>query len=145
MDSTSYETLKLYPSYLSSSHISKLWHARFGHSILIAYGEHSRMGVANRFAKGWESKASMYLMHQREKQLRDLRRVIQQLELPHMDLCGPMQQVSLGGQAYFDLIINDFSRMTWFNRMTWVHFLKHKSNVFVTAYDWMTIVELESC
>ena len=31
------------------------------------------------------------------------------LELVHMDLCGPMQTISLGGSLYFMLLVDDFS------------------------------------
>lgn len=30
----------------------------------------------------------------------------------HMDLCGPMQHASLGGSEYFELNVDDFSRLT---------------------------------
>ena len=33
------------------------------------------------------------------------------LELAHMDLCGPMQTISLGGSLYFMLLVDDFSQL----------------------------------
>ena len=55
-----------------------------------------------------------------------------------MDLCGPMQNTSLGGSEYFMLIIDDFSRLTW------VFFLKHKSEAFLSLKEWVALVEKES-
>ena len=43
------------------------------------------------------------------------------LQLVHMDLCGPARTRKPSGESYFMLIIDDFSRMTW------VAFLKNKS------------------
>ena len=45
------------------------------------------------------------------------------LELLHMDLFGPQNYVSLGGNKYCLVIVNDFSRYTW------VFFLDDKSKV----------------
>ena len=46
------------------------------------------------------------------------------LELLHMDLFGPSRTMSLGGNYYAFVIINDFSRYTW------TLFLESKSDVF---------------
>ena len=46
------------------------------------------------------------------------------LELIQGDLCGPMQTKSLGGNIYFLLFIDDYSRMSW------VYFLQHKLETF---------------
>ena len=43
------------------------------------------------------------------------------LQLVDMDLCGPARTKKPSGESYFMLIIDDFSRMTW------VAFLKNKS------------------
>ena len=43
------------------------------------------------------------------------------LHLVHMDLCGPSRTNALGGESYFMMIIYDFTRLTW------VAFLKYKS------------------
>ena len=43
------------------------------------------------------------------------------LQLVHMDLCGPARTKTPSEESYFMLIIDDFSRMTW------VSFLKNKS------------------
>jgi hypothetical protein len=43
-----------------------------------------------------------------------------------MDLFGPTSFVSIGGNSYCLLIVDDYSRFTW------VYFLLDKSNVFET-------------
>jgi hypothetical protein len=46
------------------------------------------------------------------------------LQLVHMDLCGPSRKEGMGKENYFMLIIDDYSRLTW------VAFLKEKSEAF---------------
>jgi transposase InsO family protein len=41
-----------------------------------------------------------------------------------MDLCEPSQKEGIGGECYFMLVIDDFSRLTW------VSFLREKSDAF---------------
>jgi hypothetical protein len=48
------------------------------------------------------------------------------LELLHMDLFGPTSFVSIGGNSYCLVIVDDYSRFTW------VYILRDKSNVFET-------------
>ncbi|GKE19254.1 retrovirus-related pol polyprotein from transposon TNT 1-94 [Tanacetum coccineum] len=43
-----------------------------------------------------------------------------QLELIHMDLCGPMRVASINGKKYILMIVDDYSRYTW------VYFLHSK-------------------
>nr|GEZ06405.1 integrase, catalytic region, zinc finger, CCHC-type, peptidase aspartic, catalytic [Tanacetum cinerariifolium]GEZ06412.1 integrase, catalytic region, zinc finger, CCHC-type, peptidase aspartic, catalytic [Tanacetum cinerariifolium] len=44
----------------------------------------------------------------------------QRLHLLHMDLCGPMRIASINGKRYVLVIVDDYSRYTWF------HFLRSK-------------------
>ena len=46
------------------------------------------------------------------------------LELLHMDLMGPMQVESHGGERYAYVVVVDFSRFTWIN------FIREKYDVF---------------
>jgi hypothetical protein len=48
------------------------------------------------------------------------------VELLYMDLFGPTSFVSIGGNSYCLVIVDDYSRFTW------VYFLRDKSNVFET-------------
>lgn len=60
------------------------------------------------------------------------------LELIHSDICGPMRTNSLGGYKYFALFIDDFSRMTF------VYFLKNKSDILDEFKKFKVRVELET-
>jgi hypothetical protein len=46
------------------------------------------------------------------------------LQIVHMDLCGPSRKEGTGEECYFMLVIDDFPRLTW------VAFLREKSDVF---------------
>lgn len=48
----------------------------------------------------------------------------EKLDLVHSDVSRPMKTTSVNGNKYFILFIDDFTRMTW------VYFLKQKSEVF---------------
>jgi len=49
-------------------------------------------------------------------------KIIDPLELLHIDLCGPAAIESLGGSKYILVIVDDYSRFTW------VYFLRHKQD-----------------
>ena len=98
--------------------VGDLWHARFGH---LNY-EYLRQAFRKQMVLGLPdvgvnvTKCSSCLKGKQHKDpfpKQASRRATQPLELVHMDLCGPMQQTSLGGSSYFMLIVNDFSRLTW--------------------------------
>lgn len=65
-------------------------------------------------------------------------RARKRLELIHTDICGPMKTHSLGQQRYFIIFIDDFSRMTW------IYFLKEKSEAFITFKRFKALVEKQS-
>ncbi|KAL8117736.1 hypothetical protein AgCh_015569 [Apium graveolens] len=60
------------------------------------------------------------------------------LELVHTDVCGPMRTPSLAENRYFVLFIDDYSRMTW------VYFMKYKSEVFSIFKKFKKFVEKQS-
>lgn len=60
------------------------------------------------------------------------------LELIHTNICGKMQTPSLSQYRYFLTFIDDFSRMTW------VYFLKEKSETFVVFKRFKALVEKQS-
>lgn len=60
---------------------------------------------------------------------RDYIKSTRPLELVHSDVCGPMENVSLGGSRYFVSFIDDFSRYTH------VYFIDKKSDVFSVFRD----------
>lgn len=55
----------------------------------------------------------------------------------HADLCGPMEVNSLNGSRYFLLFIDDYSRMTF------IYFLKHKSECFSKFKEFKSMVETQ--
>lgn len=60
------------------------------------------------------------------------------LELVHTDVCGPMTTPSHGENKYFILFIDDFTRMTW------VFFMRQKSEVFTIFKKFKSFVEKQS-
>ncbi|KAK2979848.1 hypothetical protein RJ640_000735 [Escallonia rubra] len=60
------------------------------------------------------------------------------LELIHVNVCGPIDPVSLGKNISFLLFIDHYSRKTW------VYFLKQKSEVFSTFKRFKALVEKHS-
>lgn len=67
-----------------------------------------------------------------------LKRATRTLELLHSDICGPMSTESLGNNLYFVLFIDDYTRMTW------VYFLKQKSEVFSVFKRFKQMIEVQS-
>ena len=57
------------------------------------------------------------------------------LELVHTDVYGLMRTLSLDGSKYFILFIDEYSKMTW------VYFMKERSEVFSIFYKWKKFVE----
>lgn len=68
-------------------------------------------------------------MTRKSYQNRDDIKSTRPLELIHSDVCGPMENVSLGGSRYFVSFIDDFSRYTH------VYFIDKKSDVFSVFKD----------
>ncbi|CAH2088142.1 unnamed protein product [Euphydryas editha] len=59
------------------------------------------------------------------------------LELVHTDLCGPMENLSLGKAKYFLLFVDDFSRMCT------VYFLREKNETFKYFKQYKELVETQ--
>lgn len=57
------------------------------------------------------------------------------LELVHTDVCGPMENASIGGAKYFVTFIDDFSRKVY------VYIIKSKSDVFEKFKIFKSLVE----
>lgn len=57
------------------------------------------------------------------------------LEIVHADVCGPMEERSIGGTKYFLVLEDDFSRMSF------VYFLKNKDEVFDKFTEFKNMVE----
>ena len=59
------------------------------------------------------SACALRKQHRDEFPLHQEKRQTGLLELIHIDLCGPMQTISLRGASYFLKFIDDRSRYTW--------------------------------
>jgi hypothetical protein len=57
------------------------------------------------------------------------------LEIVHIDVCGPMTTTSLSRYSYYVSFIDDFSRISW------IYFLKTKSEVFNKLKEFKALVE----
>jgi transposase InsO family protein len=57
------------------------------------------------------------------------------LNIIHLDVCGPISATLLSGYVYYVSFIDDFSRKTW------IYFLKYKSKVFNKLKELKALVE----
>lgn len=64
-------------------------------------------------------------------------KVIEPLELLHIDLCSQFAIESIGGNKYIFIIVDDFSHFTW------VFFLKQKSKAIPRLKDTIKLIELQ--
>lgn len=60
------------------------------------------------------------------------------LQLVHMDLCGPMNEDSLGGNKYFYFLVDDYSRWCW------IYLLENKSDAFDSFHKFQVLVERQT-
>nr|GEW21525.1 retrovirus-related Pol polyprotein from transposon TNT 1-94 [Tanacetum cinerariifolium] len=58
-----------------------------------------------------------------------------QLQILHMDLCGPMRVESINGKKYVLVIVDDYSRYTW------THFLRSKDETPKVFIDFLKLVQ----
>nr|GFA04696.1 retrovirus-related Pol polyprotein from transposon TNT 1-94 [Tanacetum cinerariifolium] len=58
-----------------------------------------------------------------------------QLQLLHMELCGPMRVESINGKKYVLVIVDDYSRYTW------THFLRSKDETSEVLIDFLRLVQ----
>ena len=112
----------------------KLWHRRFGHlgynNLLQLKDKQMAEGIATTaqsFKAQQEHKpfceACTLAKHRRLPFPKSDSKSSRQLELVHMDVCGPMQVTSEGGAAYMATFTDDYSRLSE------VQMLKQKSGV----------------
>ncbi|KAL3534238.1 hypothetical protein ACH5RR_002699 [Cinchona calisaya] len=104
---------------------SWLWHKRLGHLNFRSLKVLQQKGMAYGLPKieekdGVCQDCALGKQHRQPFPKGVAWRVKEILELVHTDVCGQMR-TSHGGNKYFILFIDDFSRMTW------VYFLKEKS------------------
>nr|GFC10033.1 hypothetical protein [Tanacetum cinerariifolium] len=58
-----------------------------------------------------------------------------QLQLLHMDLCGPMRVASINGKRYVLVIVDDYYRYTW------THFMRSKDETPEVLIDFLSVVQ----
>jgi hypothetical protein len=105
----------------------RLWHVRYGHLNFDSLSQLQKQGMVKGLPtfKRDTSKceACIYGKQSREIFSTSSWHANRRLQLVHSNVCGPLE-TSFGGCKYFLLFIDDFSRITW------VYFLKQKSEVF---------------
>ncbi|KMQ91985.1 gag-pol polyprotein [Lasius niger] len=111
---------------------AELWHRRLGH-----LGRTGMKLLRDKHAKGLRFESPLRepcVICCKGKQHRQPhpsvnKRTKQVLELLHMDLCGPMENTSLGGSRYFMTIVDDHSRKIF------IYFLEKKSQALECFED----------
>ena len=106
-----------------------LWHKRMGHLNFDNIVKISKNEVVRDFPKIVKPLNSACRHCQHGKQTRASFKTKEHmtshlLEMVHTDLCGPTRTKILQGEYYCMLLIDDYTRMTW------VTFLKEKSEAF---------------
>jgi hypothetical protein len=127
----------------ASVDVSWLWHKRLGHlnfgSLFMLQKKNLVRGLSsftnpdNKLCEGCvigKQHRDSFPSHQF--------RAAEPLALVHADICGPMQTLSLAQNKYFLLFVDDFSRMSW------VYFLREKSQAFSFFQKFKAHVEKES-
>ncbi|CAN0856784.1 Retrovirus-related Pol polyprotein from transposon TNT 1-94 [Linum grandiflorum] len=122
---------------------SKLWHRRFGHYNMESLNYLQKKNLIKdlptlqKFQEVCEP-CQLGKQHRDSFPSQSSWRAKKKLELIHTDVCGPMQDPSLNNNKYFILFIDDFTRMTW------VYFMRHKSEVSSIFKRFKTMVENQS-
>ena len=120
-----------------------LWHKRYGHYHLNALKYlHDKQILRNLPPiQVYDDVCDACLLgelHRQHFPIEKAWRAREKLELVHTDLCSPMRTLFLSENKYFILFIDDFTRMTW------VYFLRQKSNVLHVFKKFKSLVETES-
>jgi len=125
---------------IHANEASKLWHEIFGHINYkyLSYLSEKDMVIGLpkiEFAKGVCQGCILgkHSKHKYEKASHE--RTFAPLELIHNDIAGPLPHMSMTQAKYAVTFIDDFSRYCW------VHFLKHKSEVFDLFKVFRALVE----
>ena len=124
----------------SNEHLEDLWHQRFGHlsttNLRLLRDQKLVSGMDFQSAK--ESDFFEGCAHGKQKRVSfpkgQATRTREILEIVHNDVCGPMQENSLGGSRYFVTFIDDKSRFTT------VYFVKTKDQVLEKFKEYEAMV-----
>jgi transposase InsO family protein len=123
---------KLTTCLFSKASLGWLWHRRLGHVGMKQLNHLTKHDLVrglkdvkfekNKLCSSCQAGKQMANTHPNKSQMS----THQPLELLHMDLFGPTSFMSIDGNSYCLMIVDDYSRFTW------VYFLQDKSNVFET-------------
>ena len=118
-----------------------LWHQRLGHVNHTDLDNLAKNEIILGLPKRLKAPNTVCGPCQIGKQIRsshkkvDASTTTRPLELLHMDLMGPRKSESIGGMKYIFLTVDDFFRLTW------VRFLKEKSEAFDVFLDlWSLLI-----
>lgn len=129
---------------LLTSVSGSVWHRRFGHinskdlNVMrdgavqgISYTDKAQFSKSN-CVVCCEGKQARLPFTNTGNRGRDL------LDIVHGDICGPMEEKSIGGMKYFLLLVDDYSRMAF------VYFIKTKDEVFSHFKAFKTLAETQT-
>ncbi|RVX15286.1 Retrovirus-related Pol polyprotein from transposon TNT 1-94 [Vitis vinifera] len=122
---------------------SVVWHKRYGHFNLKSLRFMQEAGMVEAMPEisvNAQTCESCELGKQQRQPFPQnmSKKATHKLELIHSYICGPMSTASLSNNVYFALFIDDLSRMTW------VYFLKTKSQVLSVFKSFKKMVETQS-
>lgn len=122
---------------VSDTHLTKLWHYRLGHPSMRKLQQLVNQGLASgipKFSVHKENHCEPCIFGKQEKQPHpaSTSRTTGLLDLVHMDICGPMENKSIGGSLYFVMFTDDYSRFTC------IYFLSSRSEVFGRFKEYLT-------
>ena len=121
---------------------SWLWHRRLGHlnfqSLKNLQQKNMVYGLPNIQEVKEVCEGCALGKHHRESFPKKAWRAKAPLELVHTDVCGPMTTPTHAGNKYFLIFVDDFTRMTW------VYFMRQKSDVFSIFKKFQNFVERQS-
>ena len=121
----------------------RLWHRRYGHLNEHSLRKLAKERLVERF--NYNTKNSIGFCetcvggkHHRSRFETSKSHATEPLELVHSDVCGKMNEKSIGGAEYFLTFTDDKTRYTW------VYPLKTKDQVFDRFQEWKALVEKSS-
>lgn len=123
--------------------VSRLWHLRLGHvnyQALNLMSKHRMVNGMPRIAQPKTVCVGCLMSKQTRKQFPTKANYTAKmvLDLIHGDLCGPISPPTAGGNKYFFLLVDDYSRKMW------VYFLKNKDEALNAFKKFLALVETGS-
>lgn len=124
---------------VTSNQDSYVWHQRLGHLSLPSIKRLNQMHAWNKIVPEDARENYMHILLRRQAYPFIVQgggnRATQTLELIHSNLCGPMENKSLGNSRYFITFIGDFSRKVF------VYFMEDKTDVLSKFKKFKALME----